>query len=139
MAERDTKLVQVPIRQIRENVEIDGIFDKAASVLGHAELLEPLRHLWLISCFPGQILSYSPVTLISIVTLISMAESSPASQDTPAMGIRQSNGSHWRVFVQCRNAALAALPEDDGIGGQRRWLKADCVFVSRQSARVDMR
>jgi hypothetical protein len=45
MAERDTKLVQVLIRQIRENVEIDGILDKAVSVLGHADLLEPLRHL----------------------------------------------------------------------------------------------
>src|SRR5262249_12468365 len=55
-----------------------------------------------ILCFPGQILSYSPVTLIS------MAESSPTNQHTPAMGIRQWNGSHWRVFVQCRNAALAA-------------------------------
>ena len=31
------------------------------------------------------------------------------------------------------------IPEHDGIGGQRGWLKADCVLVSNQCAWVDVR
>jgi hypothetical protein len=45
MPERDTKVLEMLLGQVRENALIDVILGKARRVLGHAELFEPLRNL----------------------------------------------------------------------------------------------
>jgi len=43
MPERDAKLFEVLIGQMREHRDIDVVFDKPLGILGHAELFEPVR------------------------------------------------------------------------------------------------
>ena len=50
MPERDAKLFEIVIGQMREYRDIDVIFDKALGVLGHAEVLEPVRNLLHAGC-----------------------------------------------------------------------------------------
>ena len=45
MAEQDFDILEVLIRQIRENAEVNPILGKALGVLGHAKLFEPVRYL----------------------------------------------------------------------------------------------
>src|SRR5580693_1367793 len=45
MSERDAEVFQVLIGQVGENSEIYVVLGKALSVLGHAELFEPVRNL----------------------------------------------------------------------------------------------
>jgi hypothetical protein len=45
MTQRNVEVFQILVRQIEEDAGIDVIFRKALSVLGHAELLEPILYL----------------------------------------------------------------------------------------------
>ena len=45
MAEQDSDILEVLIRQIGENAEVNPILGKALRVLGHAEFFKPLRNL----------------------------------------------------------------------------------------------
>ena len=42
MTQRNAEVLQILIRQIAKNAGINVIFRKAPSILGHAELLEPV-------------------------------------------------------------------------------------------------
>ena len=42
---RNSEIFKVLIGQLRENREINTVFGKAPAVLGHAELLEPVRNV----------------------------------------------------------------------------------------------
>jgi hypothetical protein len=42
MAEKDSDVLEVLIRQIGENAEVNPILGKTLRVLGHAELIEPV-------------------------------------------------------------------------------------------------
>jgi hypothetical protein len=45
ITEQDSQLLQVLVREFGEDAEVNAIFGKALGVLGHAELLEPVRNL----------------------------------------------------------------------------------------------
>ena len=45
MTQRNAEVLQILIRQIAKNAGINVIFRKALSILGHAELLEPVLNL----------------------------------------------------------------------------------------------
>ena len=47
MAENNTEVFQILIRQIGQDVGIDPVLGKTLGVLGQAELFEPLRNLLL--------------------------------------------------------------------------------------------
>ena len=51
ITEKDAQLLQVLIGQIGQDREINAVFGKGLRVLGHAELLEPIRHL--LHCGPS--------------------------------------------------------------------------------------
>jgi hypothetical protein len=52
IAQYDTHLLQILISQIGKHGEIDSILGKARRVLGHAELIEPIRDV--LHCAPSQ-------------------------------------------------------------------------------------
>jgi hypothetical protein len=45
IAEQDTEAFKVLVRELREDAQVNAIFDKAIGVLGHAEFFEPVRNL----------------------------------------------------------------------------------------------
>jgi predicted lipid carrier protein YhbT len=45
MPKRDANVLQVLIGQMAKRSDTDSVFSKALGVLGHAELIEPLRNL----------------------------------------------------------------------------------------------
>ena len=45
MTERDTQILEILIRQVGKNVDINVVLGKALGVLGHAELFEPVHNL----------------------------------------------------------------------------------------------
>ena len=45
MPDRHAKPIEVLVRQLAENLDIDVVFGKALGVLGHAELFEPVCNL----------------------------------------------------------------------------------------------
>ena len=45
MPKQDAEFLQVLIRQLRQNTEVDRVIGKTLGVLGHAELFEPVSDL----------------------------------------------------------------------------------------------
>ena len=45
MPEGHAKPIKIAIRQLAEDLDIDVVLSKTLSVLGHAELFEPIRNL----------------------------------------------------------------------------------------------
>ena len=52
MPERDADLLEVLIRQMAEDREINTVLGKALRVLGHAEFFEPVRKVCCIAPHP---------------------------------------------------------------------------------------
>jgi hypothetical protein len=45
ITEQDPQLLQVLIRQVRKDAQVNAIFDETLGVLGHAEFFEPVCNL----------------------------------------------------------------------------------------------